>query len=63
MSLLTVWRRRAIQGAIMIRAIVAIDNGVSFVFNSAASIAIRTITYSSVRRCYILGGIYVIINT
>jgi len=51
------------RGAIVIGAIVTVDNGVSFVLGNAVSTAVRITTCSSVGRCYMLGGIYVTINT
>lgn len=51
------------RGAIVMGAIVAVDNGVGFVLGSAASTAVRTTTCSSVGGCHMLGGIYVTIDT
>jgi len=43
--------------------IVTVDNGVGFVLGSAASTAVRIMTCFLVKGCYMLGGIYVTINT
>jgi len=49
MSLLAVWRTRAVSGVIIVGAVIAINNKVGFILSSAVSIAVRITTCSLIR--------------